>query len=152
MLGFCLIILVLAAIVGVNEAQQMPEGMSHPLTNMPLASEDVEVTSILPDHPDSKLPLGEILTVLCQVANNGEAPLNISVIMGSLNSPVDFNFHIQNFSIKPFGAVVQPGTFINIYILFLLYIYIYNLLSSNYYFNYNHINDMNICICMILFK
>merc|ERR1719502_383821 len=90
-------------------SQELPEGMVHPLTDMPASHEDVEVTTYLPDHSDNKLPIGEVVTVHAQIANNGDAALNISMIMGSLNSPQDFNFHLQNFSIKGYGVVVQPG-------------------------------------------
>lgn len=81
----------------------------HPLTNMPGASEDVETSFIYPDHPDQKFPIGETVTVLCHFTNTAEHyPFNVTAIMGSLNSPFDFNFHVQNYSYKPLGVVIRP--------------------------------------------
>lgn len=92
-----------------RQAVSQADVFVHPLTNMAPAHEEIETGVMLPDHPDKKLPLGEIVTVLCQVQNNADAPFNISAIMGSLNLVHDFNFHIQNFSFTPFGSVVRPG-------------------------------------------
>ena len=91
----CILLCLISLICNFCNSQVLPEGMVHPLTDMPAPSEDVEVTTYLPDHPDNKLPLGEIVTVLAQIANNGEAVLNVSMIMGSINSLQDFNFHLQ---------------------------------------------------------
>jgi hypothetical protein len=60
-------------------------------------------------HSDKKFPIGDVVTVLCHFTNQGEYPYNITAIMGSLNSPFDFNFHIQNYSYKPVGIVARPG-------------------------------------------
>jgi len=60
-------------------------------------------------HADQKFPIGETVTVLCHLSNEGQLPYNVTAIMGSMNSPFDFNFHIQNYSYKPFGIVVKPG-------------------------------------------
>ena len=93
---FILILLSLISLISnFCSSQELPEGMVHPLTDMPASHEDVEVTTYLPDHSDNKLPIGEVVTVLAQIANNGDAVLNVSMIMGSLNSPQDFNFHLQ---------------------------------------------------------
>lgn len=76
---------------------------------MPGPHESVETSAYYPDHSDHKFPIGEVVTVLCHFTNNGEQPINITAIMGSLNSPFDFNYHIQNYSYRPFGVVVKPG-------------------------------------------
>ena len=48
------------------------------------------------------------MTVLCHFTNTAEHyPFNVTAIMGSLNSPFDFNFHVQNYSYKPLGIAVQ---------------------------------------------
>lgn len=33
----------------------------------------------------------------------------VSGIMGSMNAPVDFRHHFENYSYKPFGIVVKGG-------------------------------------------
>jgi hypothetical protein len=81
----------------------------HPLTNMPPASDDVETAFIYPAHSNQNFPIGETVTVLCHFTNTAQHnPLNVTAIMGSLNSPFDFNFHVQNYSYKPLGVVVRP--------------------------------------------
>ena len=60
-------------------------------------------------HPDQKFPIGETVTVLCHFTNTAEHyPFNVTAIMGSLNSPLDFNFHVQNYSYRPLGVVIRP--------------------------------------------
>ena len=85
--------------------------MQHPLTNMPPASEDASVSFYYPDHDGhgSKLPVNDVVTVLCHFSNEGDAALNVSAAMGSLNLAQDFNVFVQNFSFKPFGLVVPPN-------------------------------------------
>ena len=53
------------------------------------------------------MPIGQTVTVLCHFLNRGDFPYNVTAIMGSLNSPVDFSYHIQNYSYKPVGVVVR---------------------------------------------
>jgi hypothetical protein len=46
----------------------------------------------------AELPLEEDLTVLFGILNNGARALNVSSIVGSVNSPLDFKFYAQNVS------------------------------------------------------
>jgi hypothetical protein len=81
----------------------------HPLTNMPGSAEDVETSYFFPGYTGTKFPIGEMVTVLCHFSNDDQYPYNVTAIMGSLNSPYDFGFHIQNYSYKPVGVLVRPG-------------------------------------------
>lgn len=81
----------------------------HPLTNMPNSAVDIRTSYFFPKHTDQKFPIGETVTVLCHLINEGQTSYNITAVMGSLNSPFDFNFHIQNYTYKPFGIVVKAG-------------------------------------------
>lgn len=47
--------------------------------------------------------------MLCHLRNSGDGPINVTYIMGSLNLPYDFNYHIQNFSYKAVGIQLPPG-------------------------------------------
>lgn len=94
--------------VGGQEATQQ-QMMRHPLTDIPPPKEGIDVSSYYPKHSDHKFPIGEPVVVLCHISNNGDVPVNVSAIMGSLNMADQFSFHIQNFSFKPFGIVVKPG-------------------------------------------
>lgn len=78
-------------------------------TGFPEGNEGIETSSYFPDHPDQKLPLGEAVSVLCHFFNDGNSPVNITSILGSLNSPFDLRFYVQNFTAKPFGIVVKEG-------------------------------------------
>jgi len=81
----------------------------HPLTDMPGSAEDMRTSYFFPHQPDLKLPIGEVITALCHFSNDGSGYYNISGIMGSLNAPIDFRHHFQNYSYKPFGMVVKGG-------------------------------------------
>lgn len=96
-------------LVVVAQKEDQPRSFIHPLTNMPNAANDVKTSYFFPKHTDQKFPIGETVTVLCHIYNDGQFSYNITAIMGSLNSPYDFNFHIQNYSYKPFGIVVKAG-------------------------------------------
>jgi hypothetical protein len=91
-----LIVLVTSFGLIIGQSQSAREFV-HPLTNMPPQGADIDTSFVFPDQPDMKFPLGEPVTVLCHLSNNAEGNVNITAIMGSLNSPFDFNFHIQNF-------------------------------------------------------
>jgi hypothetical protein len=81
----------------------------HPLTNMPGSADGVETSFFYPKYANLKFPIGEVATVLCHFSNNDNIAYNVSAIMGSLNSPYDFAYHIQNYTYKPLGIVVRPG-------------------------------------------
>ena len=62
----------------------------HPLTDMPEASPHVTTAYVLTSAPGKAVVLGSPITILCGFINRGEASINVSTIMGSLNSPFDF--------------------------------------------------------------
>jgi hypothetical protein len=86
-----------------------PQVFVHPLTNMPGAADGIETSFYYPKYSNLKFPIGEVATVLCHFSNNDNVAYNVSAIMGSLNSPFDFSYHIQNYTYKPLGIVVRPG-------------------------------------------
>lgn len=102
-------VLVFLSLVNCQKATEDVRAFKHPLTDMPGPAEDVSSLSFFPNHGDLKMPVGEVVTVLCHFSNEGSGYYNISGIMGSLNAPVDFRHHFQNYSYKPFGIVVKGG-------------------------------------------
>jgi hypothetical protein len=102
----------------------------HPLTDLPESSSNVEAASMIlgydtmskcrdvfaPAHAIStpnvstfgfdltcaELPLEEDLTVLFGILNSGTRALNVTSIVGSVNSPLDFKFYAQNVSVCSF--------------------------------------------------
>ncbi len=103
---FVLLSIVLFAVGQKDEENKI---FKHPLTDMAASAEDVETSHYFPDHPDNKFPIGETFTALCHFSNEGHSLYNVSAIMGSLNSPMDFRHHFQNYSYKPIGMVVKAG-------------------------------------------
>lgn len=81
----------------------------HPLTDMPSAATDVSTSYYFPSGSELLMPIGQTVTILCHFSNDGDFPYNITAIMGSLNEPSDFSFHVQNYSYKPVGVVVRSG-------------------------------------------
>ena len=102
-------ILAMLAIFGLSVL--LARAQFHPLSNMPPSSEDVSVSFYYPEHDGhgTKLPVNDVVTVLCHFSNEGESILNVTAAMGSLNMAHDFNFYVQNFSFKPVGLVVPPN-------------------------------------------
>jgi translocon-associated protein subunit alpha len=103
---FVLLLFVIAMCSAIEESREV---FRHPLTDMPPPAEDVETVHHFPKYTEYKFPLGETVSVLCHFRNDGSSFYNISAIMGSLNSPVQFSHHYQNYSFKPFGTVVKSG-------------------------------------------
>lgn len=81
----------------------------HPLTDMPLPSPDVITAGVFPKEDMSKpaFAIGKQVDTLIGIVNNGEEAINVTMIMGSLNSPFDFNFFIYNFSAMNYNMIVQ---------------------------------------------
>lgn len=83
----------------------------HPLTDMPEASPDVITSYFFTKGIESGLPVGEEASVVVGLINNGEHSINVTRAMGSLNSPFNFGFYVQNFTTGPDqqgGRVYQP--------------------------------------------
>mmetsp|Transcript_12282 Transcript_12282/g.30014 ORF Transcript_12282/g.30014 Transcript_12282/m.30014 type:complete len:240 (-) Transcript_12282:716-1435(-) len=98
------LVAVLACVAASAVAQQQP----HVLTNMP-PSGAVTTGFMFPTYPGKKFPAGKMVDVVVGIHNDGSDSYNISMITGSLNSPVDFNVHVQNFTNVGYGQVVKPG-------------------------------------------
>jgi len=47
--------------------------------------------------------------MLLGVHNGGKAPFNISYVYAHLHSPFDFSYYIQNFTVRAYHTVVNPG-------------------------------------------
>ena len=86
-----------------------PPAFKHPLTRMASSAAGVDTSFFFPDHSDKKIPMGEVVTVLCHFENNAKSPLNITSMMGSLNDNVNFAIYVQNYTQKTLGVIVKPG-------------------------------------------
>ena len=94
-----------------EEEDELPEDDEdvHPLTDMPLASPDVLTAGVFPNENPGKLRfgIGKQVDALVGIVNNGQEAINVTAIMGSLNSPFDFNYYIQNFTDFTYNTIVQ---------------------------------------------
>jgi len=93
-----------------NITPEMGYKNGHPLTNLPASHEDVETAYVFVDNAKKSFPAGELASVLMSFSNTGEETLNVTGIMGSINSPMDFGIYVQNFTYHPYGRVANPGT------------------------------------------
>lgn len=75
-----------------------------------ISSGDVTVTTIFPGNEGKKFTLGQPITLLALFSNNGEKTFNVSTIFAHLHSPFDYNYYIQNFTVKTAIAVVGPNS------------------------------------------
>lgn len=100
--------LLAVAAAGVG-AQDKTGAYKHPLTDMPPPHDAVETAFWFPKNAKKQFPAGQVGDVAVGFHNGAAEALNISAIMGSLNSPFDFNFHVQNFSYQIYDTKLQPG-------------------------------------------
>eukprot|EP00298_Acanthocystis_sp_HF-20_P018917 c22073_g1_i1.p1 GENE.c22073_g1_i1~~c22073_g1_i1.p1 ORF type:complete len:221 (-),score=84.79 c22073_g1_i1:90-752(-) len=77
------------------------------------ALEGIHVYSVFPGFSD-KFPLGQYHTQLVGIKNNADVPVNVTAITGSLLSPFDLNYFVQNFTAMELGLVVEPGHSISV--------------------------------------
>ena len=47
------------------------------------------------------------MDVMVGLVNEGQEPINVTNIAGSLNSPYDFNYYMQNFTQVPYNAIIH---------------------------------------------
>jgi|EP00944_MAST-04C_sp_MAST-4C-sp1_P000962 hypothetical protein len=98
-----------------NDNMYEPEagqGSVHPLTDMPEASPDIIAAYVFPQLSISEgLPIGEETKVVVGLINNGEHSINVTRAMGSINSPFQFSYHVQNFTMRGYQPQVEvpPG-------------------------------------------
>jgi len=124
-LSLMILLLILASdIIGIR-GQGFPlfHTNEHILTNMPAEHREVLVSFYYPDLQHKrgrKLPVGVPVTVLCHFANEGDTPLNITGIMGSLNKYNNFYHYVHNTSFEAISHILRPAEEITLTHTFLL--------------------------------
>lgn len=89
-------------------APAVQQAYTHPLTNLP-AGGSITTTYYFPEHTPKAFPAGDKIKVVVGIHNEGSDAYNITAIMGSLNSPMDFKIYVQNFTQQLYFEVVPPG-------------------------------------------
>jgi len=62
-----------------------------------------------PDHPTKQFPAGDIITAVISAHNDNTKPYNLTAIVASLNSPLDFSMYIQNFTHRVYFEELPAG-------------------------------------------
>jgi hypothetical protein len=62
-----------------------------------------------PDHPTKQFPAGDIITAVISAHNDNTKAYNLTAIVASLNSPMDFSMYIQNFTHRVYFEELPPG-------------------------------------------
>jgi len=77
----------------------------------PEANDDIDTVHVFPDHqyPSGGFPSGGSLKVLLGFRNNGESPMNVSHIAGSVNSPQQFSMYVVNLTSAEYKTIVGRG-------------------------------------------
>lgn len=83
-------------------------------------SPDADTTFLFtqPSGPGTELPAGRDVHFLVGFANKGSKDLIVESMDASFRYPLDFTFHIQNFSAIPYNRVVKPKQDISLYYAF----------------------------------
>lgn len=64
---------------------------------------------IYPNNPPTLIPAGQDVEFLVSFSNKAHVHLNLTSLEGSVNSPLNFNQYIQNFTVAKYDTVVAPG-------------------------------------------
>ena len=78
-------------------------------SNMGGNSEIFRGTYILMIVPSAELPAGQVTELLIGFTNKGDQEMMLDSLEASLRYPMDFTFHIQNFTTATFSKTVKPG-------------------------------------------
>ena len=78
-------------------------------SNMGGNSDIFRGTYILMIVPSAELPAGQVTELLIGFTNKGDQEMMLDSLEASLRYPMDFTFHIQNFTTATFSKTVKPG-------------------------------------------
>jgi len=90
----------------VDDAARAPQ---HPLSNIPEASPDIDTVVVIPSLPTRDWPIGKPVSALVGMVNTGDTPVIVHFMMGSINSPFDFSYHVQNLSLVVVNQTLDAG-------------------------------------------
>lgn len=71
----------------------------HPLTDIPEPGGWETASAHLISHAGLEWTVGDEVTVLCHFSHRLKKSVNVTALMGSLNSPVNFGYYLQNFTL-----------------------------------------------------
>lgn len=80
-----------------------------PLTDIPAAGEFASTSAHLSSHPDLTWKVGDEVTILCRFSHKLAKKVNVTGMAGSLNSPINFGYYMQNFTFDHESYVASPN-------------------------------------------
>lgn len=72
-------------------------------------SPHVSTSFLFPETTNGEFLVGKEATVILGFTNNGKAPFNVSAIFASLRYPIQWSYHIQNYTGLAVFETVQPS-------------------------------------------
>jgi len=73
------------------------------------ASPHVSTAFTFPESANKEFIIGNQVQILLGFSNDGETPVNVTSISGSLRYPTDWRYFIQNFTKLALSTIVKPG-------------------------------------------
>lgn len=70
---------------------------------------DIRTYYVMPDYSEPSVPFGKTIDILAAVVNTGDKEFNITGVSGSINSPFDFSYYVQNFSRLEMNTLIKPN-------------------------------------------
>jgi len=83
-----------------EEEAEAPKIAPHP---------DMKAAFVFPDFDKPHFPMGESVDMLAAFMNTGTKTFNITEVAGTLNSPVNFAFVVQNFTRQAVNMALRPN-------------------------------------------
>ncbi|GBF99455.1 hypothetical protein Rsub_11941 [Raphidocelis subcapitata] len=100
-------LLALAVVLALQGA--IAQRASDILGNLPPTGDSLTLAHYFPEHSAKQIPAGDVISVVVSGRNTGSKALNLSAIVGSINSPQNYEMFIQNFTIARYFAPLAPG-------------------------------------------
>lgn len=89
-----------------NVAAALPRGREL-LTNIPKPLSNVDVAYTFPNFAqESQIIVGEDVTTVITVRNDGTSPVNVKYITGSINSAKAYSIFLHNFTTTAYGSTI----------------------------------------------
>eukprot|EP00879_Flechtneria_rotunda_P001297 GHRR01001446.1.p1 GENE.GHRR01001446.1~~GHRR01001446.1.p1 ORF type:complete len:247 (+),score=60.42 GHRR01001446.1:128-868(+) len=79
------------------------------LNNLPPPGPGLSTAYYFPEHTTKQFPAGDVITAVISAHNDNSKPYNLTAVVASLNSPMDFSMYIQNFTHQVYFLELPPN-------------------------------------------
>ena len=70
----------------------------------------LETQYLFPGNDENRLPVGQEVSVLVDFSNEGQDVFNVTRVAAFLHSRFDYNYYVQNFTVKDVSGVTAPNS------------------------------------------